>query len=347
MKKIVFLSVFCLVLASCSPASSITGPAQPVPVAFTAATATQPPVATQPLVATQAPTVVATTTSTATPQATVADIVPNFDHIVMILLENEYYQDVIGNVELPKFNALGQQNVLLSNYSAIAHPSLPNYLALVSGSTQNVTSDCMDCFFDRPNLADEIEASGRTWKSYEEGMPAPCFLGDAGAYAQWTNPLIYFDSIRKDKTRCDRSIVPLSQLTTDLAANQLPNFSWIAPNLCDSGHSCNAAKADGWVSAMVAKLEASPALGQKSLIIITFDEGVERNTSGMNANTRGQIATVLISPLARQGFKDTTAYSHYSLLETILTAWNLPALGIMAQEPIQPIVDPWNTQLGQ
>jgi phosphatidylinositol-3-phosphatase len=343
MKKIVLLSVFALVLASCAPASSIAWPAQPVPVVFAAATATQPPVATL------EPTVAATATATpiATPQVSATDIIPNFDHIVLILLENEYYQDVIGNAQLPHLNALAQQNALLSNYFALGHPSLPNYLALVSGSTQNVTSDCMNCFVDQPNLADEIEASGRTWKSYQEGLPAPCFIGNAGLYAQWTDPFLYFDSIRLDKTRCDRSIVSFTQLNSDLAANQLPNFSWIMPNLCDSGHSCNAAQADNWVNGMVAKLQASPALGQNSLIVITFDEGVERNTAGVNADTRGQIAAVLISPVVRQGFNDPAHYSHYSLLKTILTAWKLPALGNTAQDSVQAIVEPWATQLGQ
>jgi phosphatidylinositol-3-phosphatase len=349
MKKIVFLSIFCLVLASCSPGSSIAGPVQQVPVVFAAATATQLPAATatQSPAATEGTTATAIAIFTATSQVSAPAKVPDFDHIVLIMLENEYYQDVIGNPQLPHLNALAQQNVLLSNYFGIGHPSLPNYLALVSGSTQNVSSDCMNCFFDQPNLADEIEASGRTWKSYQESMPSHCFIGDAGAYAQWTNPFLYFDSIRLDKTRCDRSIVPLSQLNSDLAANQLPNFSLIMPNLCDSGHSCVAGTADNWVNGMVDKLQASPALGQNSLIVISFDEGVERNTARLNADTSGQIATVLISPMARQGFNDPAHYSHYSLLKTFLTAWNLPALGDTAEDSIQPIVEPWDTQLDQ
>jgi hypothetical protein len=229
----------------------------------------------------------------------------------------------------------------LSNYFAVDHPSLPNYLALVSGSTQDVKDDCNDCFVNQPNLADEIEASGRTWKSYHESMPSPCFVGNKAPYVQMSNPFLYFDSIRLDQARCDRSIVPLQQLDSDLAANQLPNFSLVIPNMCDSGHACQAGTADTWVNSMVAKLQASPALGQNSLIVITFDEGVKRDT---NAKTRGEVATVLISPLARQGFNDTTAYSHYSLLKTILAAWKLPDLGETQQSSTQPIQAPWILQ---
>ena len=176
------------------------------------------------------------------------------------MLENEDHKDVIGNPKMPHLNALAQQNVLLSNYFAVRHPSLPNYIALMSGSTQNITSDCTDCFVNQPNLADRIEASGRTWKSYQESMPSACFIGNANPYVQKHNPLLYFDSVRLDTARCERSIVPLSNLDGDLAANQLPNFSFIMPDMCNSGHDCKLEITDKWIGDMVAKLQASPAL---------------------------------------------------------------------------------------
>jgi chitodextrinase len=273
--------------------------------------------------------------------------VPNFDHIVLILLENSSYTSVIGNPQMTHLNALAQQNTLLSNYFAVRHPSLPNYIALMSGSTQNITKDCKDCFINQPNLADRIEASGRTWKSYLESMPSPCFIGDSNPYAQKHNPLLYFDSIRLDAARCNRSIVPLTALDADLAANQLPNFSFIMPNMCNSGHNCDAATADTWVGNMVTKLQSSPAFGKNSLIIVTFDEGAEKSNEsccGLGKKAGGQIAAILISPKARQGFNDTTDYSHYSLLKMILSAWNLPDLGQSASAP--QILAPWNPALG-
>jgi hypothetical protein len=273
--------------------------------------------------------------------------IPAFDHIVLIVLENEGYAGIIGNPKMPYLNALAQQNVLLSNYFAVEHPSLPNYIALMSGGTHGINSDCSDCFIDRPNLADRIEAGGRTWKSYLENMPAPCFIGDSGTYAQKHNPFIYFDSVRLDTARCDRSIVPLTQLDADLAANQLPNFSFIMPDMCHSGHDCKSDVADAWVNSIVSKLQASPALGQNSLIAITFDEAGKDSTSsccGMGNHAGGQIATILISPLARPGFQDNTAYSHYSLLKLILSAWGLPDLKHSATAP--QILAPWEKQTG-
>ncbi len=327
MKKLLIFTVLCLVLTSCSPASFLGGPVQsgltPNP------TQTIPP----PVV---------------TPPA--SGVIPNFDHIVLIMLENRDYQSVMDGTQMPLLSTIAKQNVLLSNYFSVTHPSLPNYIALMSGSTQGITSDCTDCFVNQPNLADLIEASGRTWKSYLESMPSPCFLGNSDLYVQKHNPLIYFDSIRLNSTRCNNSIVPLTTLYTDLANNQLPNFSFIMPNLCNSGHNCPAATADQWVSDMVGKLQASPALGKNSLIIIAFDEGSEKSTAGccgLSSPAGGQVAAVLISPTALTDFTDNTPYSHYSLLKTILTAWGLPALGQTAQDSTIPIEAPWTGQLGQ
>jgi len=320
MKPIAALFFICIILASCVPATPVPG--------------TVPP----------GPTVTPTGASPLTPQA---GAIPAFDHIVLIVLENENYARVIGNPQMPYLNALAQQNVLLSNYFAIRHPSLPNYIALMSGSTQNISSDCTNCFINQPNLADRIEAGGRTWKSYLDGMPSPCFIGSSGTYAQKHNPLIYFDSVRLDSTRCNRSIVPLTALDADLAANQLPNFSFIMPDMCNSGHDCQLSITDAWVNSMVTKLRASPALGKNSLIAITFDEADKDSTGsccGLGSSSGGQVATILISPLARPAFNDGTAYSHYSMLQLILSAWGLPALGQSASAP--QILAPWETQSG-
>jgi hypothetical protein len=251
---------------------------------------------------------------------------------------------------MPQINALATQNVLLSDYFAVTHPSLPNYLALMSGSTQGITKDCTTCFVNQPNLADEIEASGRTWKAYLEDMPSPCFIGDSGKYAQKHDPLLYFDSIRLDATRCDRSILPLTNLDNDLANNSLPSFAFIEPNLCNSGHNCSAGTADKWAGDIVAKLRASPALGANSLIILAFDEGSDQSTQGccgLPAPAGGKVAVVLVSPSAIPAFKDNTPYSHYSLLKTILTAWKLPALGQTANSATLPIEAPWSSKVSQ
>lgn len=276
--------------------------------------------------------------------------IPAFDHVVLIVLENRDYNQVIGSADMPNLNAWAKQDVLFSQYYAVAHPSLPNYLALVGGSTFGITTDCTNCWVSQPSLADLLDEGRLTWKYYGEGMPSPCFVGNADKYTQKHNPFIYFDNIRAGKARCESNLVPMSQLKQDLSANQMPNFSIIMPDLCHSGHDCNLKTADQWLKQVVDQLQApqassqtSSALGEKRMIFITFDEGAKSNKQpccGLKS-TGGQVAAVMISPQAKAGFEDSTPLTHYSLLKTILRAWDLPDLGNTANPQTLTIQDAW------
>ena len=192
--------------------------------------------------ATMRPSETPTQASTATntipqiPSPTVRPLVPDFTHIIVFFFENHEFDVVAGNRNMPNYNHYISENTLLTQYYAITHPSLPNYIATFGGDTFKITSDCSKCFVNAPSLPDQIEASGRTWRAYLEDMPKPCYVGDTATYAQKHNPFIYFDPIRLDQTRCERSIVPLTELDTDLAAGKLPNFVYIMPNICNSAH---------------------------------------------------------------------------------------------------------------
>ena len=336
MKKTSLLIILLLILAGCAPARTIIVVATPSQLT--------PYPSVTPLPSSIPPLPTTGNSKTGASVLVAGGSLPNFDHIILIVLENRDYSVAMDGKSMPGLVALAQKYVQLSNYYAVSHPSLPNYLALMSGSTQGVKSDCTNCFVNADNLGDEVAKSGRTWKAYLESMPSPCFVGDAQPYAQKHNPLLYFDSIRSNASVCDQSIIPLTQLDADLSANQLPNFAYIMPNLCNSGHDCSADTADKWVGDMVAKLQASPALGQNSLIIITFDEASSSDKTSCCGSGKGggHVAAILISPLAKPGFTDDTPYSHYSLLKTILTAWNLPQLGKTDNSTVTPILAPWN-----
>jgi phospholipase C len=273
--------------------------------------------------------------------------IPAFDHIFVLVLENRSYVDVIGSSEMPRLNALAKENVLLTDYSGVAHPSLPNYIAMVSGETHGIENDCKDCFLDAENLADRLEAAERTWKTYQEGMPEPCALGNAGKYVQKHNPFVYFDSIRLDAERCAANVLPLGDLDADLASGDLPDFALIVPDQCNNGHDCAPAAADAWIGSMVERLQASPEVQQtQSLIVITYDEsqtpgGLTGLVRRITERNRERIVTVLISPVAKAGLEDSTPYNHYSLLKTILLAWGLPPLGHTADETVTAIRAPW------
>jgi phospholipase C len=270
--------------------------------------------------------------------------IPIFDHIIVIMFENRDFQQVIGRPELPNFNQLADQNVLLMNYYAVTHPSLPNYIALIGGDTFGITTDCTDCFINQTSLPDLIEASGRTWRTYQEDLPSPCFVGSSGNYAQKHDPFIYFDPIRNNPDRCKHDIVSLKDLDQDLSSNRLPSYAFIMPNLCNSAHDCSLTVADRWLGQMIQKLLASQALGHNYLILITFDESSSDDSSccGLPPKAGGRVPAILISPQAQNGYKDETPLSHYSLLKTILISWGLPDLGFTAKSSTQAITAPWN-----
>lgn len=267
-------------------------------------------------------------------------------HIVILIFENKEYGTIIGNSSLPNFNHYAQTNTLLKAHFAPTHPSLPNYLALIGGDTFGVTTDCNDCYIDAESLPDLIEASGRTWRTYQERMPSACFLGDAFKYAQKHNPFIYFTAIRENAARCQNDIVPLTQLDSDLAANALPNFTFITPDLCNSSHDsadCPPRIADAWLGTMIPKLQDYLEKdGQPYLIILTWDEGQgDHGCCGLPEKAGGRVPTVLISPQAKPGFQDETPYTHYSILKTISAAWHLRYLGHAADVENVLMIAPW------
>ena len=284
---------------------------------------------------TATPTITATITpATATPTVTATSggggsgSVPKFSHVIVMVFENEEYSSIIGQSSLPNFNNLARQYALLTNDHAVGHPSLPNYIALTSGDTQGINSDCGNCSVNVTNIADLVESSGRTWKAYLESMPSDCFLTSGSDYTPNHNPFVHFNDIRNSATRCQQHDVPLTQLDIDLQNRTLPSFAWISPNLCDSGHDCGAAGADKFLGPEVSKITSSPAFDQNSLLIVTFDEGdTGASCCGLPGSAGGRIATILISGLVKPGFQDATPYSHYSVLKTIEESWGLAKLG--------------------
>lgn len=246
---------------------------------------------------------------------------PAFSHIFLIVMENKGYNQIIESPAAPYLNSLAARYALATHYVAIDHPSVSNYLALFAGNTFTgpINDNCSTCYVDAPNLADQIESSGRTWKGYMEDLPSPCFLGySSGLYVMRHNPFPYFADIRTNLARCNR-IVPYTQMATDLAEGTVPNFSWITPNLCDDMHNCSVSKGDAWLARNVPPILGSSAFRNGGVMFITWDED--------EFTSFNQIATLVISPKAVPGFRSTVAENHYNLLRTIEVSWGLPPLG--------------------
>jgi len=241
-------------------------------------------------------------------------------HVVLIVLENHELGSIVGSADAPYFNSLVKRYGLAANYTGVAHPSEPNYLALFSGSTQGVTDDGVHSI-SAPNLADQLESHGLTWRVDAENVPLGCsgasiaYNGPdgSGVYARKHEPAISFTSIRANSRRC-------AQITNFQHFNlTAANFQLVVPNMCHDMHDCSVATGDQFLKSFVGPIIASTAFSQ-TLVFITFDEGSSSSGGG------GKVATLVIGPHVASGYTSTLAHNHYSMLRTIENLWGLGCL---------------------
>jgi len=245
-------------------------------------------------------------------------------HVVVLVMENKERSSVIGSAGARYLTGLARRSGQALNAFGVRHPSLPNYVALVSGSTQGIASDCTSCRADAPNLAGQLERAHRTWKAYLEGLPAPCARpAGAGRYAKKHDPFAYDDAIARDTARCRRR-VPLSRLAGDVRRDRLPDFAFIAPDLCHDTHDCSVAAGDRFLSRLVPGLV--PALGPHGFLVITYDEG-SSDAACCGDPGGGRIPTVVAGPDVRPGAVMRLPLDHYGILRSVETAFGLPRLG--------------------
>ena len=244
-------------------------------------------------------------------------------HVVVVVMENAEYGEIIGNRDAPYVNRLARRYGLATDSHAITHPSLPNYLALTSGSTQGIESDCTSCAVSAPNIVDQLEAAGVSWRAYLEGVPGPCYTGaGSGAYAKKHNPFAYYRDISGSPGRC-RRLVGFGALAADLRSGALPTFAWLSPNLCDDGHDCATATADHFLARTIPLLLRE--LGPHGFLVLTWDEGTG-DSGCCGAAHGGHIATIVAGHDVRPGGRERVPLDHYGVLATIEDALGLPRL---------------------
>jgi hypothetical protein len=248
--------------------------------------------------------------------------VPDFEHVVVIVFENKERGRIIGSREAPTFNSYAARYANLTRYYGVTHPSLPNYLALVSGSTHGIVENCTTCIISARTIADSIEASGRTWRTYAEGLPRPGFVGAvSGRYAKKHNPFVYFRNIAANPIRRRTGVVPFPELARDLRAGRLPDFSLIVPDMCNSMHDCPVRLGDSWLRRVAPSLLTLP----NTAVFVLFDEGASRARGG------GHIAGLVLGTAVQPRARFTSVTDHYGALRTIEDAWGLALLGRSAR----------------
>jgi hypothetical protein len=268
--------------------------------------------------------------------ASAQTIAPAVKHIFVIMLENHSQSSVIGDVNAPYITNLAHTTAMATNYFGVTHPSMPNYVAAISGSNWFVNDDNPANRFDHTNLVDQLEANRLTWGAYMESMPSAGYLNDfwpsssQQLYASKHNPFVLFNDIRSNPARLAHD-KPYTALAGDLAKEQTtPNFVWITPNQChdmhggvftavapdgsdgtpcpfgsakdDANDAALKQKADAFVRGAVTTIEASPAWkGGSAAIFILTDE----NDFTGNAATDGweSAAGCCDSPILPAGFQ--------------------------------------------
>ncbi len=217
----------------------------------------------------------------------------NFQHVFVIMMENTGYSNLIGNPNAPWINSTAAQFGLATQYTGVSHPSQPNYIAATSGSTNGVLDD-KDVTIDVPNIVDQVEAGGRTWKAYMQSMSL-CTTKLQHAcgnqlYERKHNPFVSYLDVQSSASRM-ANIVDFGQLDSDLASGDVANYVWISPDQCNDMHGrggpstdpCNfgnipglIATGDAFLFSTVSKIMASPAWNGNSVIFVTWDESVQR-----------------------------------------------------------------------
>jgi acid phosphatase len=260
-------------------------------------------------------------------QAGAAAALPAFGHVVIVVEENREFTQVIGNPNVPYLNSLAASFGLATNFFADVHPSIGNYFMMTAGST--VTSnDQFSGTVPDDNIVRRLIAGGQSWKAYAEAIPS---AGDLGAgippYARWHNPLSFFTDVVNDPAQA-ANLVPFSQFPADLAANALPRYAFVVPDLDHDAHNGTLAEADAWLEAHIAPLLADPAFQQDGLLIICFDEGTTDTNGG------GRIAWLAASPYSKSAFQSVVFYRHASTLRLSAAGLGLAAFpGAAAAAP--------------
>lgn len=236
-------------------------------------------------------------------------------HLFLIVMENKSPEEALAG---PFTASLAARYWVADNYHAVTHPSVPNYLALTSGSTWGVTDDSYHAL-PAKDLGTQLTKSGVSWRAYMEG------LGDGGClhspipYDPGHNPFAYYGGA------CPPNVVPLTDIAADMNAATPPRFSWITPDRCHDTHDCSVAVGDQWLKQTVGEIMSSAAWKNAGVIFITWDED--------DGSASNRVLTLVVAS-GRPHERNATAFNHYSLLATIEDMLALRRLGAAAHAKV-------------
>lgn len=226
-------------------------------------------------------------------------------------MENHTPQEALSG---PFTASLAARYRVAANYSAITHPSVPNYLALTSGQTWGVMDDSYHVL-PQLDLGDQLTTAGITWRAYMDGLTSRGCLDSPLPYDPGHNPFAFYGG------RCPSNVVPLTSLSADLAQNA-PQFAWISPDDCHNGHSCAVSVSDDWLRQTVSLIMSSDAWKANGILFVTWDED--------DGSADNRVLTLVVAP-GLSPLVSNLPYNHYSLLATIEDLLGVARLGEAAR----------------
>lgn len=249
--------------------------------------------------------------------------------VFTIVMENHDAAQILGSPQAPYINQLAAGNAVAAGYhDSYVHPSEPNYIWMVAGQNFGILNDSDpnggNVITASSHIADQIEAAGLTWRTYQESMGNPCGLSSHGTYAVKHNPFAFFADVNgwngsafAPGSRCVDHMVDYSQLDADLQSGKVPSYAFITPNLVHDMHDGSVAQADAWLAAEVPKILASPQFQNGGVLFLLWDEGAHNGDSP---------PFVVISPNAKPGFVSHVEYDTSSYLGTVQAILGLDPL---------------------
>ncbi len=247
---------------------------------------------------------------------------PRPAHVVVVVMENHAYSQIIGNRSAPYLNALAAHAASFTHSYAVAHPSEPNYLALFSGSTQGLTDDSCPHHYRTGNLGTQLRAAGKSFRGYSEGLPRAGYRGcNYGNYARRHVPWTNFPALPASVNQ------PFSAFPKNYA--KLPTVSFVIPNVQHDMHNGTIAQGDRWLRRNLSAY-ARWAKTHNSLLVVTWDEDDDSHGN--------RVLTVIAGAHVKAG-RYSEHVTHYRLLRTLQALERLP--GLARSRAVQPISGVW------
>jgi chitodextrinase len=256
--------------------------------------------------------------SVATPNAPTA---PAFNYVVVILMENHGLNDIIGSATY--MTTLANTYGLATQYTAVSHPSEPNYLALVGGDTFGISSDGVCCWtINSTNIIDRFETAGLTWQAWAEDASGSGTCSFSPPRSADHFGFLEFSDINT-ASRCANFHSTQSSSDSEFvnALNNNPsNLMWLTPNDCNNMHDCPVSTGDAYLAGLIPKILTSNLFTtQKAALSVVFDEG-------NNNYPNDYVYSLWAGSTVKKAYQSSSQYSHYSFLRTIEANWNLTSL---------------------